>query len=267
MIDLVKKLLLQVKVFFDKILAFCKVRYIELIIVAAVFLPIGSYAGYEAGIWMVKDPDFCEACHVHDYANEAWEVSIHGQKDITCHDCHHQSLTDNVKSAIYLVSPIHDASKLIHSVPVVKDYVCQKCHDSRVDGLGSIFHGVLMDMPEEKYNSIAKVNNNRLHKAHLEAESRFPYKSLNWNIPAEPEKDFSKDFTPGNLINFGQKEESAIHCRDCHGSKSNRAHNFAPVRENCEQCHNAIRDMDELHSHPHNRNCLLCHVDGFVTGD
>lgn len=264
MINLIKKVLFFVKNIADKILKFCRVRYLELGIVAAIFIPIGSYAGYEAGMWMVADPQFCEACHVHDYANEAWEASIHGQEDITCHDCHHQSLFANVKSAVYLVSPFHDSKKLIHNIPVVKDHVCSKCHDSRVDGLTGL-HGVLLDMPEEKYHSIAKINESKLHKIHLNAESRSPYKTLNWNIPAEVEADHSDEFSPGNLINLGHSETNKIHCRDCHGSRSNRAHNFAPVRENCEQCHNAIKGKDDLHSHPHNRNCLLCHVEGFVT--
>ena len=54
-------------------------------------LGVGAIAGIPAGqggfhyVW--RDPHFCNDCHVHDYADEAYFRSVHA--DVTpCHDCH-----------------------------------------------------------------------------------------------------------------------------------------------------------------------------------
>ncbi len=231
-------------------------------VLLAVFFAVGGYGGKKMNDWVVADADFCDACHVHDYANEAWEHSIHNPSNTTCHDCHHQSLYDNAKSLVLLMSPFYKHEGKLHDFPTVNDHICQSCHDQNVEPHIGAIVGPLGD---EEIKAVTKINGSLLHKVHLKAENRLPYKKVKWNIPVEDEKRGDVRITKQHLFAREIPPEGKINCRDCHGTSLNRAHSFMATTENCEQCHNAA--ISENGPHMHNQNCLLCHVAGFISHD
>ena len=59
------------------------------------FFMIGvGFAGYKINDYFEHDPDACQLCHVHDYAQERWAQSKHNV--VTCHDCHHSTKKEQV---------------------------------------------------------------------------------------------------------------------------------------------------------------------------
>lgn len=218
--------------------------------VLVVSLIAGGFMGHQVNHVVVHDAAFCLSCHVHDYAQDAWVTSIHNSSNSTCHDCHHQSLYDNVRGAVQLVSPFHKQGEMVHHIPVVQNEHCAKCHlphheESVLDVLGPI--------SVEQIRNTVKIDETRLHQVHLKSETREP--RADWQTPkSENEPTAGGDSAISH-------SEGAINCRDCHGGEPNRAHNFTASQANCSQCHKNPHAND---AHAHNSNCLSCHVIEFI---
>lgn len=96
------------------------------------FLFLGSLLGMATGtrvfvkVWY--DPQFCTSCHVHDYANESWTKTPHGNV-ATCMNCHEQPLYKYpLQVASWIFRRPHFPQDL-KKVPVVKSATCKKCHE------------------------------------------------------------------------------------------------------------------------------------------
>lgn len=198
----------------------------------------GSLAGLPAGdalyTYMWRDPGFCDDCHVHDYANDAWAVSEHGQLT-TCHDCHRVPIRHYPKN-LYLA--LFNRPTVPEDIPrpEVGVVICEQCHAAA--GEREELTGPL---PERLRGLVVKVDESPLHRLHLEAKSRVP-----------------EAYGGGKE---GQHAPTGIVCLDCHGGLDLDVHRFTANSDGCEACHEGIRPEDES---GRTLSCLDCHEQGFL---
>lgn len=200
-------------------------------------LALGSLAGVPVKDklydYMWRDPRFCDDCHVHDYANQAWAKSVHGQLT-TCHDCHRVPIRHYPKNLVVTLFATPQVPEDIPK-PHVTEAICEQCHSD---------HGgdepLTGPMPAELRAQVVHVDQSPLHKLHLESKRR----------------------TPSSYEGGGAgPTEGHIECLDCHGGENLMVHRFPAVSEMCEACHEGIRPKDE---HGGELSCLDCHARGFV---
>lgn len=216
---------------------------VALVAGVAVGVPSGE-AGYHY-VW--RDPHFCNDCHVHDYADEAFFRSVHAELT-TCHDCHRVPIMHYPRNLVNTPGMYGQEEHLEHR-PHVESVICAACHVS--DGHGELTGPMTPDL----LTRIVKVDESPLHAVHLGAEVRTPG-------PARGEvhggHDTDEAHEDGDHV---PAEEGAITCMDCHGGPMNRAHRFEARRDNCLQCHEGISEssgrLSEL-------QCQECHFEGFL---
>ena len=205
---------------------------------------LGSGAGVPAAnemyTYMWRDPNFCNDCHVHDYANERWEHSVHG-KLTTCHDCHRVAIRHY---PLNLIVTLFDTPQKPEDIPKaeVGMVVCEQCHLK--SGEEEPLTGPMTD---DLRHLVAKVDDSPLHKVHLEAKGRKP-SNYHGGTGAELERPSELD------------ADRTVVCLDCHGGDRLRVHRFVADSSDCEQCHAGIRPKDEA---GHELECLDCHARGF----
>lgn len=183
--------------------------------------------------YMWRDPRFCDDCHVHDYANQAWARSVHGQLT-TCHDCHRVPIRHYPKNLVVTLFHTPEKPEDIPR-PEVTEAICEQCHAD--DGGDEPLTG---PMSAELRAQVVHVDDSPLHDVHLESKTR----------------------TPSAYAGGGAgPAEGHIECLDCHGGQDLRVHGFPAVSEACEECHEGIRPHDEAGGV---LSCLDCHGRGFV---
>lgn len=214
----------------------------------------GSLAGLPAGDTMFRymwaDPRFCDDCHVHDYANQAWERSVHGQLT-TCHDCHRVPIRHYPKN---LVLALFDRPAGPDDIPrpEVTMVICEQCHS--VSGAEEPLTG---PMPEELRVQVVRVDDSPLHKLHLNAKSRVP--SLYQG--GKPDEVHTAATGEGEAEAHGEAASDKIECLDCHGGLHLKVHRFTATPDACESCHKGITPSDES---GRSLSCLDCHARGFL---
>jgi len=208
------------------------------VLVAAAGLA-GAIAGMPVGEQVFRytwtDPRFCDDCHVHDYANQAWTESVHGGVT-TCHDCHRVPVSHYPNN---LYKAIFDRPQGMEdlSIPEVESVVCEQCHVAQ--GASQTLTGPL---PEATRRRVVKVDDSPLHTLHRAASTRDP----------QPYRGSEAE---------GPADEGRIECVDCHGVEANRAHSFQAVDENCLACHTALEPTSERIKR---LGCQGCHLGAFV---
>ncbi|MEI8346472.1 MAG: hypothetical protein WCG27_03330 [Pseudomonadota bacterium] len=221
----------------------------------------GTAVGHKGYRYVIYDAGFCNKCHVHDYANDAWFESAHYQST-TCHDCHHQSVWANARGGLLTVfANYYKKREKIHNIPKVEDKHCIKCHIPSK-------HGVLLDIvgPLQSYDisKIIKIEETKGHRVHLLAKTRDPSKYYSWAQDGQHVQAKIKDSENTDDAFNIEEEGRVIHCRDCHGGKQNRAHNFNAMPENCLECHKDISKSNKVVGHL-KQNCMLCHFASFLS--
>ncbi len=209
-----------------------------LAVAALVAVLVGAAAGMPIGdrlfSYQWADARFCDDCHAHDYANEAWEASIHA--DLTsCHDCHRVPIRHYPRNLwVMITDPPQSAEDIPRpNIPVV---ICGTCHLNQCDP-----HELTGPMPVEMCNQVVKVDNSRLHRLHLESENRLPGPGQGGALDAEA-------------------EEGTISCLDCHGAGDREVHRFSDDVTACSTCHE--RHVEEL-GIP-GLPCRQCHGSAFL---
>ncbi len=210
---------------------------------------IGSVPGYKAYEYVWKDPDFCTACHVHDYATIAWENSSHKQLT-TCHDCHHQSLRDYMKSAYSLILHQPKFPFDLDHVPHVPKGICKACHFTNPEDTSTISGPLGPDMVKK----LPKVDKTYLHQVHLAQTTKLQL--LKEEKIAPELRMGTKSFLPSSH----EGDLRSITCSDCHGGPSNRAHNLTVTDSACLRCH------EQKHKTPVVKEfgCRQCHFHQFM---
>ncbi|MDP2310684.1 MAG: hypothetical protein Q8P18_32000 [Pseudomonadota bacterium] len=169
----------------------------------------GGAAGVPVGdgmyTYMWQDARFCDDCHVHDYANEAWERSAHSRLT-TCHDCHRVPIR-HYPSNLYLA--LFDRPQVPEDIPQpdVGVVICEQCHSDAGDE-----EPLTGPLPEDLRALVVKVDGSPLHRVHLDAKAG---------------------------------ESGPIECLDCHGGRHLEVHRFTATSEACVACHDGVRPEDE----------------------
>ena len=206
--------------------------------VVAVFAALGALGGAPVGKrvfeYQWQDARFCDDCHAHDYANEAWERSLH--RDLTtCHDCHLVPIRHYPRNLWVMLT---DPPKRPEDIPQphVSVVICEQCHVGRCDP-----HGLTGPMSEALCNQVAKTDNSPLHRVHLDAARRDP-----------------------NPLQGGDASEGAasgpIECVDCHGAGDGPPHRFEADPASCVRCHKHFDSELSVAG----LTCRQCHGEGFL---
>jgi hypothetical protein len=218
--------------------------------VVTVALICGSVAGApvsdKAYDYMWRDAQFCDDCHVHDYANQAWAKSVHG-KLTTCHDCHRVPIRHYPKNLYVTVFQRPEVPEDIPK-PEVGVVICEQCHSSK--GAEEPLTG---PMPEEIRSKVVHIDKSPLHRLHLDAESARPSNYQGGEDATEPE-------APHAAGHEKPAGEGPIACLSCHGGENLTAHQFPAKSAVCEECHKGIQPHDESGG---GLDCLDCHGPGF----
>ncbi len=220
-------------------------------VVCLIGTSIGVVLGYKANKIVAHDARFCTACHVHDYAQESWKKSPHHEKNTTCHDCHEQSVVDNMKNGLGLVKMLVTGDTnpgMLRHVPRVADHACVRCHVPQED---NFWYDILGPLQEDEIANVPKITRSALHEKHLHSEFE--------RTGRERSDDAPHERMPGDIYN--------IQCRECHGSDLNRSHQFTPQNKSCLRCHE--KDLEISHQKSlvqgvHAKNCLACHASDFL---
>lgn len=228
---------------------------------AAAVVALAFVGGALAGIgprdrvydYMWRDPSFCDDCHVHDYANQAYDRSIHAGMT-TCHDCHLVPISHYPRNLYVTVFDPPQGPEDIHP-PEVETVICTRCHSKEADD-----EPLTGPMSEELRKRVVKVDDSPLHRVHMSSKVREPGPAkggVHGGAEAEHEEKHESaiPFEPPSW------DEGVIGCADCHGSEANRAHQFTAQRESCERCHEEISFGAERMA---GADCRQCHLSGFL---
>lgn len=223
---------------------------------ALLVVVVTGLAGVGAGIptgdhlytYMWRDPMFCGDCHVHDYANEAWEQSVHAQLT-TCHDCHQVPIRHYPRN---LFVTVFDRPETPEDIPAahVGTVLCEQCHSQA--GAAAPLTG---PMPDDLRGMVAKIDGSPLHRIHMDAKDRVPSQYKGGHGKA-------KEAEPSDAKRPDHDTPSGVVCLDCHGGADLDVHTFAADPRDCETCHEGITPADERGDA---LSCLDCHGPGFVS--
>jgi hypothetical protein len=214
----------------------------------------GGLVGYEGYRYIWISPEFCNTCHIHDYALSDWRHSIHGDV-VTCHDCHKVPLMHYTKTLLHTFYDRPSFPEDLHELPRIASRSCESCHlASAAD------HSDLSSpMPVAIYDRIVRVDESPSHRLHMLATTRDPGEARGGHGGGpERERRLAVDGPSAHDVGFGP---GVIECIDCHGSEANRFHNFFARDENCTMCH---EDLTVRGEHLRDFDCRHCHFQDFL---
>lgn len=194
-----------------------------------------------------RDPDFCDDCHVHDYANAAYNRSVHVGVT-TCHDCHKVPIRHYPRNLYDAVLARPKGPEDIHT-PDVESVLCDACHSETSE------EKLTGPMTEALRERVVKIDRSPLHRVHLDSDTRFPgeYRGGRHGDEGGDSERAPRHEPEGDEV---------ITCMDCHGSGgSEQAHRFAASRENCIQCHKGV---DVTEGRLKTLRCQECHFSAFI---
>jgi hypothetical protein len=197
-----------------------------------------------------RDPNFCDDCHVHDYANTAYHRSVHVGVT-TCHDCHRVPLRHYPRNLYVTFLRRPQGPEDIHT-PDVESVFCGACHSEESD---EVLSG---PMTEALRQRVVKVDHSPLHRVHMDSDTRFPgeYRGGHEEALGDVREEM------GHALAREGAGEEGITCMDCHGSGgSELAHRFTASRENCIECHEGV-DISE--GRLSTLRCQECHFQAFI---
>jgi len=203
-----------------------------------------------------RDPDFCDDCHVHDYANEAYWRSAHAHVAV-CHDCHKVPVMHYPIELYGLIFHEYNGPEDFRApkIQAVDCYMCHLTNPDHVDLTGP--------MTDDLLDKVVKIDGSPLHVAHMNAESRWPTPQAGG--PKDPQGDpVPLERTEHDLRFHNEAQPTVISCQDCHGAEDNRAHRFEARRDNCLSCHTEIEQAEGRLAAV---ECYECHYKGFAGGE
>ena len=202
--------------------------------------------------YLWRDPTFCGSCHAHDYANEAYDHSVHAGLT-TCHDCHLVPIRHYPRNLWMMVFDRPQGPEDI-TRPEIPTVVCTRCHSAEADD-----EPLTGPMPQELRERIVKVDDSPLHRVHLSSKTRTPT-AAHGGRQGEAGSDVGIDASNLNIDRMSW-DAGLISCTDCHGSDANRAHQFTATREACVACH---QDTQLHGGSMASADCRQCHLSAFV---
>jgi len=214
----------------------------------------GGMVGFEGYRYAWIAPEFCNVCHLHDYALTDWRHSIHGDV-VTCHDCHKVPLMHYTKTLLHTFYKRPSFPEDMHELPRIPSRSCESCHLATAAD-----HADLSSpMPEAIFDRIVRIDESPSHKLHMLSETRDPGEDRGGEGGApEHTRRLDQHGPSAHELGFGP---GMIECIDCHGSEANRFHNFFARDENCTGCH---EDLTVRGEHLRDFDCRHCHFQDFL---
>lgn len=225
-------------------------------VVVAAFAASGSVVSWN---YMQHDNDFCTGCHVMAPAFQRFTQS--GHADLSCHDCHRQSIFASMRQ---LHLWIKERPQEIGEHSPVPTAICAECHISRD--------------PAETWPQIAATAG---HVAHLESDSSALADVQCVTCHGQEVHQFRPaDETCGQadchesedtrIVLGAMTAETGLHCVTCHEFTADRAvlasvdsvtGPLTPGLSQCTSCHEmeVLWDDYDPAADPHDARCGACH--------
>ncbi len=215
---------------------------------------VGGLAGYEGYRYAWIAPEFCNLCHIHDYALTDWRHSIHGDV-VTCHDCHMVPLLHYTETLLHTFYQRPSFPEDLHELPRIPSQSCESCHLSSAKDM----HALSSPMPEAIFERIVRIDESPAHRLHMLATTRDPGEARGGlgGAPEHPRR-LEQHGPTAHEAGFGP---GVIECIDCHGSEPNRFHDFFARDDNCTACH---EDLTVRGEHLRQFDCRHCHFQDFL---
>ena len=223
---------------------------------AGLLLIVGVGFGTTSWNYMQHDNGFCTGCHVMGPAYQKFTQSEHN--DLSCHDCHQQSIFASARQLYFWVAERPLEIKAHTKLP---DAVCERCHDT---GRDSLWQHVKITAG---------------HRTHLESDS-VDLKDVKCVTchGLEVHRFLPVDSTCGQAgchlntqIGMGRMaQQTSLHCNQCHqftaevprlATRDSAAGTLRPGMRQCFDCHEmraVLADFDPDRD-PHGGTCGDCH--------
>ena len=230
---------------------------IALATAAGIVLLTAASVGAVSWNYMQHDNGFCSGCHVMAPAFGRFQTSEH--KDLSCHDCHQQSL---FASARQLYLWVLDRPEEIGPHAKVPTERCAECH--------------IQEQPDSVWKRISATAGHRLH---LESDSASLRDvqcvtchglTVHQFVPADSTCGQSSCHQDTEIRLAGMRDQTDLHCTLCHeftapvseqtGLDTSRAL-LVPRELECLGCHEMrqrLADFDP-EAEPHGAICGKCH--------
>lgn len=227
----------------------------------AALVLLGSVLGASRESWnyVQHDNEFCVGCHVMDSAFDRFTES--GHADLSCHDCHQQSVFASMRQ---LREWVRDRPEEIGEHSRVPNEICGNCH--------------IDDDPEDSWAQIAATPG---HVAHLESDSTALAElqcvdchgqEVHEFVPADQTCAQADCHTAETteIVLGSMSQETGLHCVTCHEFTADPVAPTAvdsvtgllsPGLRQCTSCHEMEAlwaDYDPLLD-PHDAECGACH--------
>lgn len=133
-----------------------KARWRWLLLLAGIFIGAGMIIGVNKAVFATSTDEYCQSCHVHTGADEAWTKSSHYSNEsgvrVGCAECHlppkgsFSHFSTKVKTGLHDLYAYHfkdhesfeweKKQQLEYAVNIVSNKSCEKCHQNLYpDGL------------------------------------------------------------------------------------------------------------------------------------
>jgi hypothetical protein len=110
-----------------KLLTPVKIAVIVLAVVLVASGGIVTMVAYQVGTGSIDNPRFCSTCHIMTPFVEDWEISVHGQTFVKCHECHETGFGAILMVGRYLVGAYEEP--VIVDLPSTQvSEICSQCH-------------------------------------------------------------------------------------------------------------------------------------------
>lgn len=190
----------------------------------------GFYRSYD---YVQHDARFCQSCHIMETAYKKWSTSPHHL--VTCHECHHQSLSASVHQVWFYLTK--RPRQVVHH-PELDHKVCAQCHLSQ----------------DPQWKLVGETAGHRVHFEKLRIDC------LDCHMGGVHEflkpTDSCLNCHPDKTEGLGKKM-AFIHCTSCHNFLAKRE-SLLPNRETCLECHQKI-GMGSHRRMKKDAACTECH--------
>lgn len=224
---------------------------------AALVLLTAATFGAVSWNYMQHDNDFCSGCHVMAPSFGRFQTSEH--KDLSCHDCHQQSL---YASARQLYLWVLDRPEEIGPHAKVPTERCAECH--------------IQEQPDSVWQRISATAG---HRIHLESDSAALRDvqcvtchgvTVHAFAPADSTCGQSGCHSRTEMRLAGMRGQTALHCTLCHQFTAPVSEQTAldtsrsllvPRETQCLGCHEMRQQLADFdpEAEPHDAVCGTCH--------
>jgi hypothetical protein len=228
---------------------------------AIVLVALGGvgFAGLKSWNFMMHDNRFCSGCHVMKTPFQRF-ASAESHGDLSCHDCHRQGMSANVRQLYQWVAERPD--RIGEHAPV-PNHICNECHNqTQAD---SVWKRIASTAGHQIHQNPRSPALERLSCVACHGKEVHRFKSTENNCATSGCHDQIK-------IELGKMAaaQTRMHCTMCHQfSATTIASNpvdsargaMRPGEEQCLSCHQMQQRMKEFRpeTDPHNGECGLCH--------